>query len=339
METSHSILFKQFNEINIPIKVKKFLVKSCEGFFETEFSEKHRMRDFHEGLTVNDCYTILRQKYEFIANYDLDEIIFPSRVFNNFEDFYEKNMTYNCSNHNNICQLRPFSKSDSKTDNLFYDYIQSLVAKNKKGRDVERLSSIYFEHVAYISPNNEEEKLMNELATIIKRFNKKKTRKPLSFPLKLYFSSPPYKRGHTFIVNEDDLDYLKYLHKVYSTFFSSTYNEYLKKSNKVDKNLVRYLYYITEPLERAPKAIHYYKNVNTIFSHRGLNFVIGHWNFSVSAAEIYNGNYLAHYRPDAYWLYKTNSSGPIKKLNFDHEYFYFLLRNFTNYCEGINESI
>ena len=333
---SESVLFQQYDNIQCPVEIKKFMTNSCRRFFQNEFSVKYQMKSFHESLTVNDCFTILREKFEFIAHFDLDELIFP-RVFNNLDDFYTKNATFTCHQVKSICQQKTFSndfKSDVKDYNYFYNYLQSVISKYKWGKDLSKLSSIYFQHAAYIIPNQEERKLMAELDLIIKKLDTNK--EEIIFPIKIYLSAPPYKIGHTFVIDKQDIRYIRYLHEVYSNLVSCTYDKYLNNSNRIDRNLVRYLYYISERVERSPKVVHYYKNVKTIFIHHGVEFVTGDWKLYISPNDIVNGHFLAHYRTDLYWLYNANSNGPISKLNFDHEYLFFMLQNFTNFCDKTN---
>jgi hypothetical protein len=80
-------------------------------------------------LSVNDCYTVMKQKYEFIAHFDLDEMIFP-RNFTNTEDFYEKSEYFTCNNVSKICNANVFTNSYNQVksfvgikDNYLYNYI------------------------------------------------------------------------------------------------------------------------------------------------------------------------------------------------------------------------
>ena len=43
--------------------------------------------------------------------------------------------------------------------NYFYNYLQSLIEKQRNGRDVEKLGSIGFSHAAYLNPDHLEKKL------------------------------------------------------------------------------------------------------------------------------------------------------------------------------------
>ena len=97
----------------------------------------------------------------------------------------------------------------------------------------------------------------------------------------------------------------------------------------MNSNLVRYFYFNAEPEERPTKAIHYYKNTNTIFIHRPIDFVKPIWRIK---APYKSGHFLSHFRTDLSRLYVTKRTGSIRKLNLDFEYVVFLLKNFTSYC-------
>ena len=77
------------------------------------------------------------------------------------------------------------------------------------------------------------------------------------------------------------------------------------------------------------KAIHYYKNVKSLFVHFAQDYNQDSWSFSPSA---YNGHFLTHYRKIPKEKRK-NFTGTIRKLNIDFEYLFFLLKNFTKFCE------
>jgi hypothetical protein len=323
------ILFKNLNEVGIPIEVKKRLVSSCEELSKNEFSKKHYYRDNHEGLTVNDCYSVYRQKYEFIAHFDLDEVIF-SRNFNDSDYFTQTNKEIKCSDSKTFCKLKPF-KNDFESNKLneqnsIYNYVQFLINKFRNDRDPNKLSSIYFQNAVYLPPDIEEKKLIDEFDSIISTDNAKRT-----YPIKVYLSTPPYNQGHTFLIETDEnIQYIKYLSNFYRNYLKSCiFNEHLNKSDKIHRNFLRYLYFVSEPNEREPKAIHYYKNVNTILIHRGVDFVKGHW---LMHPDIFTGHYLAHFRESNHFLYNANATGSIRKLNIDYEYLFFMLNKFSNYC-------
>ena len=108
-----STLFKQFREIDY--ELKDYLKSSCRFLYEVEFKDKYPTRGNHEQLSSNDCFTVLKQKHEFITYYDLDDFVFP-RTLETVKDFNKT--IYSCKSYIPICSVNPF-QNNFKT-NLFY---------------------------------------------------------------------------------------------------------------------------------------------------------------------------------------------------------------------------
>jgi hypothetical protein len=279
-------------------------------------------------LTSNDCFTVLKQKHEFIAYYDLDEFVFPraleaSKEFNKTE--------YSCESYASICSINPFQNRfkidrNEVNGNYFYNYLQFLIEKNRNGRDAEKLGSIGFSHAAYLNPDHFEKNLIYDLGKKIEMIEKNSS---IEFPLSIYLSSPPFKTGHTFFIQKEDVDFIKYLYKSYQSLIPCIYNNYLKNIDGLTNNAIRHLYFLTEGNERMGKAIHYYKNIKSLFIHYASDAVGDHWGFHASESD---GNVVSHFRVDSLLLFKRNFSGTIRKLNIDFEYAFFLLKNHTSFC-------
>ena len=319
-------LFKQYINLNISLTSKMNLNKICEKFLNHGFKEKIKLRFYHEQITGNDCFTVLKNKYEFIAYYDLDEFVYP-RISDN-----QNSSTFNCINSNQVCKDNTFVNSSitSISNNYFYKYIHNLIEKRRKIRKNPKLSdlrSVNFHHAGYIIPDDRENKLMNDLGSIIKRLDSNQSEN--IFPIILFLNIPPSTRGHRFIIEKEDISYIKDLYKSYNSLMPCLKDSYLKKINKLDKIFVRYMFYLTEINERYGKAIHYYKNVKTISAHQATDYHEKSWAFST----YYDPNhYLSHFRGNMTKLYEKNFNGSISKLNIDHEYLFFILKNHANVC-------
>ena len=329
-------LLKQFQEFNLPPKIKKYFKESCKTFFKAYFKEKHEMRTQHEPLTVNDCFVVLKEKYEFIAHYDLDEFIFP-RTFNNFNDFYKKNVSLACTKSAEICHLNVFEnsyktkKSDGTNNNFFYNYINSIIDNNSNGRNLDKLSSIYFQHAGYLIPNNDEKNFVKQMRLFINLDAKTKNKSSM-YPFHLYLTAPPFRFTRAFSIDSmEDAAYVKYLYKTYQNFISCGFKNYLNNT-KIDKVFIRYFYFIAGENERGKKAVHYYKNVNSIFIHHALDYKIGHW--ILRPTDAINGQYFSHHRQDMHFIYSRQLTGSIKSLNIDFEYMFFMLKKSANYCNN-----
>ena len=324
---NESNLLKQLK--NLKPLVKDLLIKLCHEFYQHEFLDRINWRGKHEQLTVNDCFTVLKEKHEFIGYYDLDEFVYP-RSLDNLDDFFKKSTIYSCDNttRSSICNLEPLSFKNelSKTDHI-YNYLHSLIDKYSNGRDINKLASISFQHAATIIPNEVEKKLFEDLTLVIERTNSNS----LAFPLEIFVNEPPLvNQGHFFSIAKDDIEYVKYLYKAYKSFITCAYEGFLKKINSetIDKSLVRHFYYLTESNERMGKTIHYYKNVKSLFVHYAEEKSEDHWSFEPPA---YHGHFMSHYRM-APKQKRQNFTGSIKKLNIDFEYVFFLLKNYTTFC-------
>jgi hypothetical protein len=321
-----SVLLKQFKEIDN--ELKEYFQNSCKFFYEMEFKDKYSTRGDHEQLTSNDCFTVLKQKYEFITYYDSDDYIFP-RTIEPVKDF--NTTTYSCNSFISICSINPFQNrfkinQNEVNGNYYYNYLQSLIKKNRNGRDIDKLGSIGFSHAAYFIPDHFEKHLISELGNRIEMIDNNSS---LEYPLSILLSFPPHKTGRTFTIEREDVDFIKYLYKSYQSFIPCIRNNYLKNITTLTSNAVRHLYYITEGGEAMGKNIHYYKNVKSLFIHYAKESVPGSWGISASKSD---ANFLSHFRVDVNKFFNAKVSGSIRKVNIDYEYVSYLLRNHTKFC-------
>ena len=315
---------------NLKISVKNLLIKLCEEFYDNEFRDRLNWRSKHEQLTVNDCFTVMKNKHEFIGYYDLDEFVYP-RTLDNLNYLYETANIYSCSNKKEVCNASPFNyQTEILEANHFYNYLHSLIQKYRNGREINKLSSISFSHAALIPSIDIEIKLINDLNLIIKQIENPDT-SSTTFPLKIFVNEPPFvNQGHFFLIEKNDVDYIKYLYKSYNSLIPCAQEGFLKliDTKKFDNSLVRYFYYLTEPNERMGKTIHYYKNVKSLFVHYAEESSEDHWLLSPSQ---FHGHFISHYRMFPKQK-RQNFTGSIRKLNIDFEYIFFLLKKFTNFC-------
>ena len=283
-----------------------------------------------DDVTSNDCLTVLRYKHEFVALYDLDEFIFP-RSLDNYKDFHEKQSNYNCENKNSICSLNPI---DSKYNNYFYDYLNSLIERERKGRDREKLRSIDFRRTVVLRQSDKSTILiMKELKRLIEIIDSKQVH---SYPLELFIRLNMEKKlGYKFLIKENDVDYIKYVYKSYENLDSCGFNRYLNdliRSNTViDPNLVRFLYFVTEytlTSYKNYKKIHYSKNVNTLFTHWAVDYKPDTWTFIPSPE---NGHVIHHFR-EKFLESQKNFTDSIRLFNIDYEYMFFVLKQYSHFC-------
>ena len=115
------------------------MFKRHEEIYSREFFK------FADHITLNDCFIVFRHKYEFIAHYDLDELLLPRRY--NINEFSEKKHALTCSNTNYVCsKITPFE------NNNMYDYIKSLI--ESKREDIDYVRYLYKTYNSFFSCAN-----------------------------------------------------------------------------------------------------------------------------------------------------------------------------------------
>ena len=284
---------------------KKFdsYINKCKSINGLYYQEKFNQ------ISSNDCYIQLKYIYEFVALYDLDELIIP-RNWNNGES--DSNLS--CLSKNKICmQIK-------KSLNM-YDYIKSLV-KSYFSHEISRLRSIEFQHAAYFLPNELQNSLMNKIKSLAHQIETNSLNE--SFPIFIQVANS----NNFFTVEENQTNFIIKLSKL-STLFDCYYESYLKQITNFDINLVRYLYFITGNSKRLPKSIHFTRNVYTIFTHYALHY---EKDSIILNAETTDGHVNSHFRLDLSVFFRKYDEIPITTINFDFEYVYFLLKNYTNFC-------
>jgi hypothetical protein len=117
-------------------KLYQFLYSNCKSSFEKHF----RMSDLmiynsHERMTSNECLQSFRYEYEFITNYDFDEIIFP-RLYNTD--------IFNYARLDNLNENKLINSGELKKYQI-YDYAKKL--QNKYGSQV---AFFHHDHVLFL---------------------------------------------------------------------------------------------------------------------------------------------------------------------------------------------
>ena len=169
--------------------------KHCEKFQRNIFYD----HGTHNHLSVNDCYSSLSYKYEFVTLYDLDELILPRA--HNILDIVKTNESFQCTNLTHICSYKPIMN--------FYDYLKGLV-KNEFNESITNLRSIAFHHSIYLFPEDFQTILFQNLKNIVCQIKSNSKNFPFSLNTggKLGFY-------HSFTIDEKDKDYAIYLSEKY----------------------------------------------------------------------------------------------------------------------------
>ena len=276
-------LFNQLNDSS----VRSFLLNRFDR-------EVHK---FADHITTNDCYTVLRYKYEFVAHFDLDEVIFPRGLEN-------RNPSYEC---NSACNSKQIN---------FYDYLNLLVESERKGRDRSKLGWIDFRRTTIFMPNGEPEvKLINDL-------------KSLGNNKSVFVRQNDFKAfGYNFLIDKEDMGYVKSLIQAYNNLTKCPHTQLLLNTDSLDAMLIRYLYFVTDynvKSQKNYKKVDYYKNVNSIFTHWAVDYNNDTWSFIPSP---YDRHSIHHFRFKTREI-KTNVTTTIRLLKIDSDYFFKTIANF-----------
>jgi hypothetical protein len=114
----------------------KQLHVECRNAFEQYFNlTRAYTSNAHERINTNDCYTHFQHDYEYVTNYDVDELIMP-RTHKTRDTTIRVECNQSFSNYSvQIKQIR------------LYDYVHMLFQKYTKSST----ASLFFEHVLFIS--------------------------------------------------------------------------------------------------------------------------------------------------------------------------------------------
>jgi hypothetical protein len=268
--------------------------------------------------------------------YDLDEFIF-ARNKDNLKDFYEKKAYYSSEAKSSICLSNSLHNNfktkrinSSSQPSYFYNYIMEVIEKYRNNRSLSDLAAISFDHAAYLKYDLEKQTI-ERLGTLIKEIDNNSKNSSLIFPLNfmLYAPHPAKNLGHTFLIQKDDVDYIKYLYKAYFSLIPTINEKFLRNITSFDKSFIRYFYYATEYREREKKSVFYYKNINSVYIHYAASTAKTSWTILPSP---FSGHTSQHFRKDFSFALEKNATSSIRKLGIDFEYIFFLLKNHTNFC-------
>ena len=296
---------KNFSEISAYTQV-------CNGFVENIKFEQSRFhtRLIHHDVSANDCYTTESEKYELIAVYDFDEIVFPRRI----DDTHVENKKALSCNSTQI-----YSNTSSFIPYTLYDYSLKLVSKHMKSDEITKLSTIYFDSALYLPVNANIADLMNIIKATIYNLNS-------SLPTYVYLRHGKNKT-HPFEIKNEDIEFTKTLVKEYESF-ECLYQKYKDKLLKVYPNLLRFLYLMHEVksgIQLPYKGIHYTDNVRALYAHGAIDIVNNSIYFF---ANIDEGHFLTHFRFDPSEYFDNNVNGSIRKLKIDKDYLNYLIQKY-----------
>ena len=273
-------------------------------------------RSPHEDMSSNDCYITESEKYEFVAIYDVDEIVLPK----SFEHVQDKTFL-SCYRNNEICSdqsLFPYS--------LYY-YCLEIIKKYSK-IPLKNVANLKFNPSIYLEKDENIPKFIKDIKNLLLSNN-------LSFPINLSLLHGSNEKRSFRILNKDDLEYVKSLVNDYD-IFECLYDKYKDKLVKTYPNFSRFIYLATETVwgKMHPyKKIHYTDNVRAIYTHDAIDFTNKYNSKNEIIADITAGHMLSHFRSYTSGILSNNIEGSINRFKIDKAYLRFLIKNSTNFCE------
>lgn len=193
----------------------KNLMRYCSESFRIYFDISDDMvKNFHERLCTNDCLLNSKYKYEYLTNYDFDEIIFP-RKFNLKYHLMES------VNENSSCLSYKKELDDEKTEFKIYDYIRKI--NNFYG---DKIAYFHFENVLFL---NNFQFIKNQAVEIYMDFSESESK----FFREIVYKQPENSINFT-IDLKNDLKFLESLknYEKYIDCLNETIMEHLDSDSK-----------------------------------------------------------------------------------------------------------
>jgi hypothetical protein len=136
---------------DVESSINSYLAKLCKKTFEVYFKKKDfALQTTMELFTTNDCFISYKYAYDYVSNYDFDELIFPRKHDRNSLEFLN---SVSCENHDSF----------SIADYNLYDFMSRL-EKNVSSMVKKPLGGIFFSHVIFFKDNNQD--FFHQLANI-----------------------------------------------------------------------------------------------------------------------------------------------------------------------------
>ena len=272
-----------------------FLYNNCLKSYRKHFYdiriENFGMYNSHERICSNDCLMKFKHVYEFVSNYDFDEIIFPRQIETTNEDLMYNLKVTNCDNFNLNLNLTSYN---------IYDFVSRLA----KQYHFKNVACFHFEHVVFFD---------NQMILVDKL-------------LDIYNNANSYKQG--FIRYKIDYDYIDFSFKKLDTTFLNkfkNFNNIINCLNDTYMKTTNFDYkwnnvYACKMNMRRGKSIFNTDFTRSYYQHHSYNIEQNTRCIDVSI----NDGFVSHFRDnlDGFLLNQTYSFSVLK---FDYEYYLFLL--------------
>jgi hypothetical protein len=259
----------------------------CENAFKIYFNFNDEMiSNAHERINTNDCFFNYKYEYEYVSNYDFDEIILP-RNMNNMEKL-------TCNN-----SLSTFQNINYN----IYDYVDKLFSSY--GKFIT--SCLSFENVIFFPNNHHLDVFLEDL--------KNNQKYPNSISYK--WNGLNHKTINYLMNSNDDLKYSKnlfynsYLYKCLQNHYQNLFKELIEDNwNNAIASVVN---------SRSGKSIFNTDNTEAVNQHFSSNS-----RYSIIRKVPLNLGFTGHFREDISGFI-DNQIYPINFFIVDIEYYLFLI--------------
>jgi len=139
-----------------------YSIELCKHIFKVYFEQQWNTFHTHEMTATNDCFTNFKYEYEFVTNYDFDELIFP-----------RKHPTYDVHAANRTCEEKSSSPTPIKYS--IYDFATRMFEIHKDLK--QPVGAIHLEHMLFVDTVSN--RFLNQLS---KEFDNNETSRLVEFP-------------------------------------------------------------------------------------------------------------------------------------------------------------
>ena len=275
----------------------------CNKIFSKNFkTDSPQFIWHHERLHTNDCYLSLKYIYEFVTNYDLDELIFP-RHHNSSNNFDKCEQNFDCS---------------SAKNETFYNYSVRLF----DAQDKYKVASITFEYVYFLRFNDKLEDFFNSINNVLVNDTEHVETESNFITLTIDSNSDESQRKHLkFVYKPKHYDHMRRILKAYKSL------KCLFKTETYDR-FNRFMYIRVDM--KMGKSIFNTKYTETISQHHAISASLS--NIKSLPLEIEQG-FVGHFRDEPFTYFQTTVF-EITSIDFDLDYYLFYLSKFhTSLCK------
>jgi hypothetical protein len=274
----------------------------CKKIYKMFFGENlfnYREMWQHEKLQTNDCYLSLKYAYEYVTNYETDEIIMPRNENSLTKDFDKREEKINCSSINKMS---------------LYDYSVKLFEAQSK----YKVASMAFEYVYFVKFNSKLDDFFNSINKTLQNTLNKVESESSYVTLTVDETANEGQRKHIkFFHKPKHEDHMKRILKAYESI------KYLVKT-PIHDTFDRLMYIRVDG--SVGRSIFNTNYTETISQHHAMTIKSG--NVKLLPIDIENG-FVGHYKDEPFSYFQT-AVFEITSFDFDIDYYLFFLASYRS---------